>query len=136
MEGDTLHVQEIQLNFCLYLKWSTFICFSTLYSLFPDLVGKSNRLVQLRKRLKPTPSSLTQPFFFLSLFASCCSDIVVKAPQNLHMPNSSEESECAAKNAFQQVPNSQRGEEVVRYRPEAAYKRLLEACGRMPRKSN
>lgn len=52
------------------------------------------------------------------------------------MPNSSEESGSTAKNAFQEVPYSQCGEEVVHDRPEAAYKRLLEACGRMPHKSN
>lgn len=67
---------------------------------------------------------------------SCCSDVVVKVPQNLQAPNISVESGCAAKNAFQEVPYSQRGKEVVHNRPEAAYKRLLEACGRMPHKSN
>lgn len=78
------------------------------------------------------PSFLFQ--FLYHMF--CCSDIVVKTPQNLQVPNSSEESGCAAKNAFQEVPYSQRWEEVVLNRPEAAYKRLLEACGRMPHKSN
>lgn len=73
------------------------------------------------------------PFFY---HMSCCPDIVVKLPQNLQVPNISEESGCAAKNAFQEVPYSQSREEVVLNGPEAAYKRLLEACGRMPRKSN
>lgn len=67
---------------------------------------------------------------------SCSSDVVVKGRQTLQVPNISEGSGCAAKNAFQEVPYSQRAEEVVHNRPEVAYKRLLEACGRMPRKSN
>lgn len=67
---------------------------------------------------------------------SCCSDIVVKVSQYLRGPNISEESGCAAKKAFQKVPYSQPREEVVRSTPEVAYKRLLEACGGMPHKSN
>lgn len=73
------------------------------------------------------------PALSLLFFYTC--PVVVKAPQNLQGLNNPEESVCAAKNAFQEVPYSQRREEVVRSRPEAAYKRLLEACGRMPHKS-
>lgn len=37
------------------------------------------------------------------------------------MSNSSEESGCAAKKAIQEVPYSQRGEEVVHNKSEVAY---------------
>ncbi len=69
---------------------------------------------------------------FVLLFWHCCQS----PSKSTSAFNISEESGCAAKNSFQEVPYSQRGEEVVLNRPEVAYKRLLEACGRMPYKSN
>lgn len=66
------------------------------------------------------------------------SDIVVRVPKNLHERGYLRRNRGgrAAKKAFQEVPYPQAGEEVVRSSPEVVYKRLLEACGRMPRKSN
>lgn len=61
--------------------------------------------------------------YFISFFDTC--PVVVKAPPNLQELNDPEESECTAKKAFQEVPYSQRREEVVHSRPEVAYKRLL-----------
>ena len=118
-------------NSCLHRKWVEGMSWSdwgVLLSSKPPSAGSGSAFLMPYTSL-PVVFSLFDHMF-------CCSDIVVKTPQNLQEPNSSEDSGCAAKNAFQEVPYSQRGEEMVHKRPEADYKRLLEACGGMPHKSN
>lgn len=108
------------------------------------LKAKHQLVQQMRRRnFLKLPFCLLNPLFFPPLFLilfhmSRRSDIVVRVPKNLHERGYLRRNRggCAAKKAFQEVPYPQAGEEVVRSSPEVVYKRLLEACGRMPRKSN